>query len=157
MPRPFRSYRLLGESTKRKLVSQKDKQVSENSIEGAYLFHERAEFTEFLQNGFMSNGLDILDVIKGLSFLVTRDAASGFTRINSLQDAETTEILDRDLKHLQASGTADKRRLQPSIVLFLSLAHPRQLSLGAHLGVARSLDGLLLFSSFHSISHVFNL
>lgn len=120
----------------------------------AYLLHECAKFSKFFQNWLMGNSSNILDMIKGLALLVAWSAAFRLSRINSLQDAKATEVFDCNLQHFQAFRAANKCRFQASVVLLLSFSHSRQLSLGAHLRMACSLDGLLLLASFHSISHL---
>lgn len=107
----------------------------------------------------MSDGTNIFNVIKGLSFLLARDAPSWFTGINTLQDAESTEVLDCHLQHLETLGSSDKACFEPSVFFLLLFPHTGELSLRSHLGMARRLDRLLLGTSFHAVSHgaVFDL
>ena len=101
----------------------------------------------------MGNGTDILDVVKCLSLLISRNTTSRFARVDALQNTEPAEVLDGDLQHLQTPGTSNEGSLQTSVVLLLSLSHPRKLALRSHLGMAGSLDGLFLLTSLYSISH----
>ena len=105
----------------------------------------------------MSDGTNVLDVIECLALLVPREAALWVTRVDSFQNAQTSEVLDSDLQHFQALGTPNECRFQPSIILLLLLSHTRQLSLGSHLGMARRLDGRLLRTTFYTISHLYCL
>ena len=103
----------------------------------------------------MGNCANILNMVKSLLLFVSWNTSPWFTRVNSLQNTETPEILDRNLEHFKAFRSTDEGRFQPRIVFFLFLSHAREFSFGAHLRVACSLDGLLLLATLHSIPHCF--
>ena len=119
----------------------------------SHLLHEGTEFTKLVQNGLMSDGTNILDVVVDLSLLVARRSAAGLTRIDALEDAKAAKVLEADLQLAQAGRSADEGGVDAGMILLLLLAHPRQLPLRAHARVAGRLDGLLLDASLDSISH----
>jgi hypothetical protein len=104
----------------------------------------------------VSDGANILDVIKVLALLLSRNTPPWFTRIDSLQNTNSPEVLDRDLEHFETLGSSNEGCFQPGITTLLFLSHTRKLALGAHLRVACRLDGLLLLASFYPITHGFS-
>lgn len=119
----------------------------------AHLLHEGTEFTEFVQNGLVSNGTNIFDVVVDLPLLVAGRSSAGLTRVDALEDAKTAKVLEADLQLPQTGRSADEGGIDSGMILLLLLAHPRQLPLRAHARVAGRLDGLLLGASLDSIAH----
>ena len=119
----------------------------------AHLLHEGTEFTELVQNGLVSNGTNILDVVVDLPLLVAGRSSAGLTRVDALEDAKTTKVLEADLQLSQTGRSTDEGGIDSGMILLLLLAHPRQLPLRAHARVAGRLDGLLLDASLDSIAH----
>lgn len=101
----------------------------------------------------MSNGTNILNVVKGLALLLARNSSPRIPWVDTLQDTETTKVLDGNLEHLDALGSPNEGRLQTGIFLLLLLSHARQFAFGAHFGMGSGLEGLLLRLSFDSITH----
>ena len=101
----------------------------------------------------MSDGTNILDVVVDLPLLVARRSSAGFTRVDALEDAKATKVLEADLQLPQTGRSADEGGIDSGMILLLLLAHPRQLPLRAHARVAGRLDGLLLNASLDSITH----
>jgi hypothetical protein len=50
----------------------------------------------------------VTDVVERLALLVAGGAAAGFARVDPLQDAEATEILEGQLQALKNGGSAGK-------------------------------------------------
>ena len=119
----------------------------------AHLLHKGAEFTELVQNRLVSDGTNILDVVVDLPLLVARRSSAGFTRVDALEDAKATKVLEADLQLPQTGRSPDEGGIDSGMILLLLLAHPRQLPLRAHARVAGRLDGLLLNASLDSITH----
>lgn len=101
----------------------------------------------------MRNRLDILDMIKRLTLFVLGHSSQWLTGINSLENAETTKILQRHLQALEASRSSNKGSVQAGMIPLLLLSHARQLALAAHARMGRRLDGLFLDTAFDSVSH----
>jgi hypothetical protein len=62
-----------------------------------YLLHKGPEISELLQDGLVSDGTDIFDMVKGLPLLVTWDTTNRFTGINTLQNTEPPEVFQVNL------------------------------------------------------------
>ena len=101
----------------------------------------------------MRNSPNILDMVKSLTFLLSRNTSSRFTRVDALQDTQSSKVLDCHLQHLETLGSSDETRLQTDIFFLLLFSHARKLALRSHLGMAGRLYGLLLGTSLHAISH----
>jgi len=95
----------------------------------SYLLHKRPELSKLLENRFVGDGADVLNVVEGLSLLVSRGASKRFSRIYAFEDAEPAKVLQGDLEQLEALGSADEGRFQPGVFLLLLLSHPRKLPL----------------------------
>lgn len=101
----------------------------------------------------MSNGANVFDVIKGLSFLVAWNSTQRFSWINALENTKTTKVFESHLQEFQTLGSSNERSLQPSMFLLLLLAHARQLSLASRRRAQGRLDRLFLDFSLDTVPH----
>ena len=118
----------------------------------AYLFHECLEIPELFQDGFVSDGSDILDVVKGLTLLFAGHTPQGFTRVDTFQDTKSPKVFESDLKHFQAFGSSNKGSFEATFSSFLFLAHARQFTLAARVRGDCRLDGLLLGPALDTVT-----
>ena len=102
----------------------------------------------------MRNSTDIFDVVKGLSLLLAWNTAHRIARIDSLENTESTKVLERNLEHLETFGSSNEGSFQAGMVFLLLLAHTRKLALATSVRGEGRLDGLFLGLSFDTISHL---
>lgn len=121
--------RICNESTEIANVRGYHKEQNHGLIESTHLFHKSPKFAELFQNGLVGDGLDILDVIKGLALLMPRKTTPRLPRIDSFQNTKTSEVLDGYLEHFQAFRSSNESSFQSRVVLLLLLSHARKLSL----------------------------
>lgn len=62
-----------------------------------YLLHKCAKFTKFFQYRLVGNRFDVFHMVERLTLLIPGNTSSRLTRVNTLQDAETTKVLDSNL------------------------------------------------------------
>ena len=101
----------------------------------------------------MRNGSNIFDVIKRLPLLVAGHPTQRVTRVNTLEDTETSKIFDGELQHFDASRPTYEACFQTGMFFLLLLSHARQLALGTGRRTQGGLDGLLLRAALDAIPH----
>ena len=101
----------------------------------------------------MCQRLDILNVIEDLTLFITGGSSTWLTGIDAFEDAETSKVLEGDLKLFEDFRTANEGCVDAGVVLLLVLAHAGEFTLGGHAGGHGCLDGLLLGLAFDSVTH----
>jgi len=122
--------------------------------EYTHLLHKGADIPKLFQDGLVRNGADIFNVIERLSLLFAGHPTQRLPRVDALEDTKATKILDGELQHFQASRTTNEACFQTRVLLFLFLAHARQLALGAGRRTQGGLDRRLLRAALDAISHL---
>jgi hypothetical protein len=115
------------------------------------LLHKRLELSELVEQGLVHDVGDVLDVVVDL--VIPAQTLGRDSRIDALQDTQSSKIFESDLESSQCGGAGDELRVRPSLSRLHFLAHATESSLGAELGGNIGLDGLLLLSSLDSLPH----
>ena len=101
----------------------------------------------------MSNSSNVLDVIVDLTLFVAGSSTTRLTGIDTLENAQTPEILQANLQFAQTGRSTNEGGINTRMVLLLLLAHARQFALRPHPTVGCGLDALLLHAALDAIAH----